>query len=183
MSRFSEDIRAGLDRDPATLTALELLLTSPGLWTIWNHRCAHRMWNWGWRIPARMWANGAKFWTGIEIHPGAKIGRRFVIDHGVGVVIGETAVIGDDVMIYHGVTLGGKEFTRAKRHPTIGNNVLIGAESIVLGNITVGDNVRIGAGSVVTKDLPDNAVFIGNAIVTKPTKADAKPAAKTAKAK
>ena len=102
-----------------------------------------------------------RFLTGIEIHPGAKIGRRLVIDHGMGVVIGETAVIGDDVLIFHGVTLGGKEFTRAKRHPTIGNNVMIGAESIVLGNITVGDNVKIGAGSVVTKDVAPNSVVIG----------------------
>ncbi len=102
-----------------------------------------------------------RFLTGIEIHPGAKIGRRFFIDHGMGVVIGETAVIGDDVLIYHGETLGGKEFTRATRHPNIGNNVMIGAESIVLGNITVGDNVQIGAGSVVTKDVAPNSIVIG----------------------
>jgi serine O-acetyltransferase len=108
-----------------------------------------------------MLSNWMRFLTGIEIHPGAKIGRRFFIDHGMGVVIGETAVIGDDVLIYHGVTLGGKEFTRAKRHPTIGNNVMIGAESIVLGNITVGDNVQIGAGSVVTKDVAPNSIVIG----------------------
>ena len=108
-----------------------------------------------------MLSNWLRFVTGIEIHPGAKIGRRLVIDHGMGVVIGETAVIGDDVLIYHGVTLGGKEFTRAKRHPTIGNNVMIGAESIVLGNITVGDNAKIGAGSVVTKDVAPNSVVIG----------------------
>jgi serine O-acetyltransferase len=108
-----------------------------------------------------MLSNWLRFLTGIEIHPGAKIGRRFFVDHGMGVVIGETAVVGDDVLIYHGVTLGGKEFTRAKRHPTIGNNVMIGAESIVLGNITVGDNVQIGAGSVVTKDVPPNSIVIG----------------------
>jgi serine O-acetyltransferase len=108
-----------------------------------------------------MLSNWLRFLTGIEIHPGAKIGRRLVIDHGMGVVIGETAVIGNDVLIYHGVTLGGKEFTRAKRHPTIGNNVMIGAESIVLGNITVGDNVMIGAGSVVTKDVAPNSAVIG----------------------
>jgi serine O-acetyltransferase len=108
-----------------------------------------------------MLSNWLRFLTGIEIHPGATIGRRLVIDHGMGVVIGETAVIGDDVLIYHGVTLGGKEFTRTKRHPTIGNNVMIGAESIVLGNITVGDNVMIGAGSVVTKNVAPNSVVIG----------------------
>ena len=161
MSRFSEDIRAGLDRDPATLTALELLLTSPGLWTIWNHRCAHRMWRWGWRIAARMWANGAKFWTGIEIHPGATIGRRFVIDHGVGVVIGETAVIGDDVMIYHQVTLGASENVRTKRHPTIGNNVVIGAGAKVIGNIVIGDGAKIGANATVTKPVAPDAVVVG----------------------
>lgn len=108
-----------------------------------------------------MFSNWIRFVTGIEIHPGAKIGRRFVIDHGMGIVIGETAVIGDDVLIYHGVTLGGKEFTRTKRHPTIGNNVMIGAESIVLGNITIGDNVRIGAGSVIVKDVEPNSVVVG----------------------
>lgn len=108
-----------------------------------------------------MLSNWLRFLTGIEIHPGAVIGRRFVIDHGMGVVIGETAVIGDDVLIYHGVTLGGKQNARIKRHPTIGNNVMIGAESIVLGDITVGDNSQIGAGSVVTKDVPADYVVVG----------------------
>ena len=142
-------------------TGFELLLTSPGLHAVWGYRVAHQLWKWRRRILARMLSNWLRFLTGIEIHPGAKIGRRLVIDHGMGVVIGETAVIGNDVLIYHGVTLGGKEFTRAKRHPTIGNNVMIGAESIVLGNITVGDNVMIGAGSVVTKDVAPNSVVIG----------------------
>lgn len=108
-----------------------------------------------------MYSNVWRFLTGIEIHPGAQIGRRLVIDHGMGVVIGETAVIGDDVLMYHGVTLGGKELTRTKRHPTVGNNVMIGAESIVIGNITVGDDVQIGAGSIVTKDVPAGTVVIG----------------------
>ena len=142
-------------------SGFELFMTSPGLHAVWGYRCAHQLWKWRRRILARMLSNWLRFLTGIEIHPGAKIGRRLVIDHGMGVVVGETAVIGDDVLIYHGVTLGGKEFTRAKRHPTIGNNVMIGAESIVLGNITVGDNVTIGAGSVVTKDIAPNSVVIG----------------------
>ena len=142
-------------------TGFELLLTSPGLHAVWGYRVAHQLWKWRRRILARMLSNWLRFLTGIEIHPGAKIGRRLVIDHGMGVVTGETAVIGNDVLISHGVTLGGKEFTRAKRHPTIGNNVMIGAESIVLGNITVGDNVMIGAGSVVTKDVAPNSVVIG----------------------
>ena len=181
MINFREDIKAGLAKDPATLTGVELYFTSPGLHAIWAYRVTHWLWLRKRRIISRFFSNIIRFLTGIEIHPGATIGRRFVIDHGMGVVIGETAVIGDDVMIYHGVTLGGKEFTRSKRHPTIGNNVLIGAESIVLGNITVGNNVRIGAGSVVTKDLPDNVVFIGNAIVTKPAKGS--KASKASKAK
>ena len=108
-----------------------------------------------------MLSNWVRFVTGIEIHPGAVIGRRFVIDHGMGVVIGETAVIGDDVLVYHGVTLGGKYNARIKRHPTIGNNVMIGAESIVLGDIIIGDNVQIGAGSVVTKDIPADSIVVG----------------------
>ena len=167
MSRISEDIRAGLDRDPATLTALELILTSPGLWTVWTYRCANRMWRWGWRIPARMLSNWAKLWTAIEVHPGATIGRRFVIDHGVGVVIGETAEIGDDVLIYHQVTLGANEFTRAKRHPTIGNNVVIGAGAKVIGNITVGDNAKIGANAMVTKPVSAGSVVVGTNQVVK----------------
>jgi serine O-acetyltransferase len=167
LSRISEDIRAGLDRDPATLTALELVLTSPGLWTVWTYRCANRMWRWGWRIPARMLSNWAKLWTGMEVHPGATIGRRFVIDHGVGVVIGETAEIGDDVLIYHQVTLGANEFTRAKRHPTIGNNVVIGAGAKVIGNITVGDNAKIGANAMVTKPVAAGSVVVGTNQVVK----------------
>lgn len=161
MINFREDIRAGLAKDPSTLTAVELFFTSPGLWAVWGHRCAHRLWKMKLRTIARMYSNIWRFLTGIEIHPGAQIGRRLVIDHGMGVVIGETAVIGDDVLMYHGVTLGGRELTRSKRHPTIGNNVMIGAESIVIGNITVGDNVQIGAGSVVTKDVPAGTVVIG----------------------
>ena len=161
MINIREDIRAGLAKDPATLTAVELFFTSPGLHAVWGHRVAHWLWKRKRRILARMFSNWVRFITGIEIHPGAKIGRRFVIDHGMGIVIGETAVIGDDVLIYHGVTLGGKEFTRTKRHPTIGNNVMIGAESIVLGNITIGDNVRIGAGSVIVKDVEPDSVVVG----------------------
>jgi serine O-acetyltransferase len=156
-----EDIRTGLAKDPSVRSGFELFLTSPGLHAVWGYRVAHQLWKLRRRILARMLSNWFRFLTGIEIHPGAKIGRRFFIDHGMGVVIGETAVIGDDVLIYHGVTLGGKEFTRAKRHPTIGNNVMIGAESIVLGNITVGDNVQIGAGSVVTKDVAPNSIVTG----------------------
>jgi serine O-acetyltransferase len=150
-----------LAKDPSVISGVELFFTSPGLHAVWGYRCAHVLWKMKRRILARMLSNWLRFLTGIEIHPGAVIGRRFVIDHGMGVVIGETAVIGDDVLIYHGVTLGGKHNARIKRHPTIGNNVMIGAESIVLGDITVGDNVQIGAGSVVTKDVPANSVVVG----------------------
>jgi serine O-acetyltransferase len=125
------------------------------------------MWRWGWRIPARMLSNWAKLWTAIEVHPGATIGRRFVIDHGVGVVIGETAEIGDDVLIYHQVTLGANEFTRSKRHPTIGNNVVIGAGAKVIGNITVGDNAKIGANAMVTKPVAAGSVVVGTNQVVK----------------
>ena len=161
MKRIREDIKAGLAKDPSVLSGVELFLTSPGLHAVWGYRLAHILWKLKRRILARMLSNWVRFVTGIEIHPGATIGRRFVIDHGMGVVIGETTVIGDDVLIYHGVTLGGKENIRTKRHPTIGNNVMIGAESILLGNITVGDNVQIGAGSVITRDVPSDSVLVG----------------------
>jgi serine O-acetyltransferase len=156
-----EDIRVGLERDPATKTAIELLLTSPGLHAIWFYRIAHVLWGWKLRIASRMLSNYAKFWTSIEIHPGAKIGRRLVIDHGVGVVIGETAVIGDDCLIYHGVTLGGKTLDPVKRHPTVGNRVTIGAGAKLIGNITIGDDCAVGANAVVTKNMPNGTVAVG----------------------
>ena len=119
------------------------------------------LWNWGWHIPARMHSQWTRFWTGIEIHPGATIGRRVVIDHGMGIVIGETAIVGDDVLIYHGVTLGGKINDRVKRHPTVGNNVLLGAGAKVIGDIEIGDGAMIGANAVVTKNVPAGAVIVG----------------------
>lgn len=156
-----EDIRAGLARDPATNTAWELLLTSPGLHAVWAYRVAHWLWKHKRRILARMLSNWAKFWTSIEIHPGATIGRRLVIDHGVGVVVGETAEIGDDVLMYHGVTLGGKTLDPVKRHPSIGSNVIIGAGAKIIGPIRIGDGAAIGANAVVTKDVPAGAVAVG----------------------
>ena len=160
MAHFIEDIKAGLDRDPATKTGFELVLTSPGLHAIWNYRVAHFIWKLKLRTLARMFGNIARICTGIEIHPGATIGRRFVIDHGTGVVIGETAIIGDDVLVYHGVTLGGVINKPVKRHPTIGNRVVLGANSIVLGDITIGDDCKIGAGAIVVKDLPAGKVAV-----------------------
>ena len=156
-----QDIKAGLERDPATKSALELVLTSPGLHAIWTYRVAHGLWKLKLRILSRMLSNWAKLWTSIEIHPGAEIGKRFVIDHGVGVVIGETAIIGDDVLIYHGVTLGGKTLDPVKRHPTVGDRVIIGAGAKLIGAISVGNDCAVGANAVVTKDMPNGTVAVG----------------------
>jgi len=152
--RLGEDIEAVKTRDPAARSTLEVLLCYPGLHAVWAHLVAHRLWNAGWTLTARLLSHISRFFTGIEIHPGARVGRRFVIDHGAGVVIGETAEIGDDVLIYQGVVLGGTSSKRMKRHPTIGDGVEIGAGSILLGPIKVGDRAKIGAGSVVTRTVP-----------------------------
>jgi serine O-acetyltransferase len=148
-------------KDPAARSVLEIILCYPGLHSIWFHRLAHFLWVHKLRFLARFLSHISRFLTEIEIHPGAKIGKRFFIDHGTGVVIGETAEIGDDVLIYQGVVLGGTSMERKKRHPTIGNNVVISAGAIVLGAINIGDNVRIGAGSVVISDVPPNATVVG----------------------
>jgi serine O-acetyltransferase len=158
---FREDLKAGIDRDPATNSKLELFLTSPGLHAIWMHRVSHALWKAKRRIMARMFSNWSRFLTGIEIHPGATIGKRFVIDHGMGVVIGETAIIGDDVLMYHGVTLGGKENSAVDRHPIIGSHVVIGAGAKLIGRITIGDYCYVGANTVVTKDVPSGSTVVG----------------------
>jgi serine O-acetyltransferase len=159
--RISEDIRTGLALDPAARSGFELVLTTPGIHAIWTYRVAHQLWKAHFYLVSRLVSNWAKFWTGIEIHPGAQIGRRFVIDHGNGVVIGETAVIGDDVMMFHQVTLGSRESVRTKRHPTIGNKVVLGAGSKVIGNIVIGDNSYVGANAVVTKSVPEYSTVVG----------------------
>ena len=157
-----EDVDAAMSRDPAAQSRLETFLTSPGLHAVWSHRLAHRLWEQpAYRLPARVLSNVTRTLTGIEIHPGATIGRRFFIDHGMGVVIGETAVVGDDVMMYHDVTLGGRSLARVKRHPTVGDRVTIGSGARVLGDIELGDDSQIGANSVVTKDVPAGAVAVG----------------------
>jgi serine O-acetyltransferase len=147
--------------DPAARSVIEILLCYPGLHSILLHRLAHKLWKW--RIPLipRIISQIGRFFTGIEIHPGATIGRRFFIDHGMGIVIGETAEIGDDVLLYQGVTLGGTGKEKGKRHPTIGNHVIIGTGAKVLGNIKIGNNVKIGAGSVVIKSVPDESTVVG----------------------
>ena len=177
-STVTEDIDAAIVRDPASGSRLETALTSPGLQAIWAHRVAHSMWQRGgrWRLPARLTAQTARSLTGVEIHPGATIGRRFFIDHGMGVVIGETAEVGDDVMIYHGVTLGGRSMERVKRHPTVGDGVTIGAGARVLGPIWIGDEAQIGANAVVVRDVPPAAVATGiPATVRFPAKNDVDP--------
>ena len=156
-----EDIKTVLDRDPAARNSLEVFLCYSGFHALTMHRVSHWLWCHKLKSLARFNAMLARFFTGVEIHPAAKIGRRFFIDHGMGVVIGETAEVGDDVTIYHGVTLGGVSLKKEKRHPTIGNNVIIGAGAKVLGPFKVGDRVRIGANSVVLHEVPDDATVVG----------------------
>ncbi|WP_374967813.1 serine O-acetyltransferase [Terrabacter sp. BE26] len=172
--RALEDVDGAIARDPAASSRLETVLTSPGLHAIWAHRGLHELWKLpGGRLPSRVLATVARSVTGVEIHPAARIGRRFFIDHGMGVVIGETAEVGDDVMLYHGVTLGGRSLQHVKRHPTVGNRVTIGAGARVLGAISVGDDVQIGANSVVVKDVPTGAVATGIPAVVRFPKRDA----------
>ena len=149
-----EDIDTALAKDPAARNRLEVLLTYPGLHAVWGYRIAHFLWQVKLKLLARIYSNWIRAATGVEIHPAAKIGRRFFIDHGMGVVIGATAIVGDDVMIYHDVTLGARGIGSGKRHPTIGNNVVIGAGARVLGDIKVGEGVKISANMVVTKEVP-----------------------------
>jgi serine O-acetyltransferase len=160
-SRLREDIRTVFDKDPAARSVLEVLLCYPGLKAVWFHRVAHWLWKHHMPLTARAISQFARFLTGIEIHPGATIGRRFFIDHGMGVVIGETAEIGDDVLMYQGVVLGGTSLERKKRHPTLRNNVVVGAGAILLGPITVGEGARIGAGSVVIQDVEPGTTVVG----------------------
>jgi serine O-acetyltransferase len=156
-----EDVATLLERDPAAKSRLEVYLCYSGLHAVWFHRINHWLWNHGLFLLARWLSQVARFLTGIEIHPGAKIGRRLFIDHGLGVVIGETAIVGDDVTLYQGVTLGGTGKEHGKRHPTIEDNVVIGGGAKVLGNITVGRNCRIGAGSVVLRNVPEHSTVVG----------------------
>jgi serine O-acetyltransferase len=156
-----QDIAAVFERDPAARSTLEILACYPGLHAIWGHRLAHWLWVHRFRLLGRWVSQLARGLTGIEIHPGAVIGPRFFIDHGMGVVIGETSEIGADVTLYHGVTLGGTSLSKGKRHPTIGDRVVIGAGAKVLGAITIGDDSRIGANAVVVRSVPENSVVVG----------------------
>jgi serine O-acetyltransferase len=161
VNRLNQDIATVLERDPAARSRLEVVFCYSGLHAIWAYRVSHWLWRQKARVLARVWSQAARFFTGIEIHPGAEIGQRLFIDHGMGVVIGETSVVGDDVTLYQCVTLGGTGKESGKRHPTIGNSVVIGAGAKVLGNIVVGENCRIGAGSVVLRSVPDHSTVVG----------------------
>ena len=153
ISTIKEDLETALRRDPAARNKLEVFLTYPGVHAVWNYRISHWLWQRNIKLLARIFSNRARRRTGIEIHPGATIGRRFFIDHGIGVVIGETANIGDDVMLYHNVTLGARRFATGKRHPTIGNRVIIGAGAKILGPVNIADDARVSYNSVVIEDV------------------------------
>jgi serine O-acetyltransferase len=156
-----EDIAAIFETDPAARSYLEVLLCYPGLHAVWAHHFTHWLWRHDLRFLARWISQVARLLTGIEIHPGAELGRRLFIDHGMGTVIGETAIVGNDVTLYQGVTLGGTGKEKGKRHPTLGNNIAVGSGAKILGNITVGDNCRVGAGSVVLRNVPANSTIVG----------------------
>lgn len=161
LQSIREDIRGVFDRDPAARSELEVLFCYPGLHAIWSHHLAHWLWNHRMKLAARVVSQVSRALTGIEIHPGATIGRGLFIDHGMGVVIGETTIIGDHVTMYHGVTLGGVSLEKGKRHPTIGDHVVIGAGAKILGAIEIGSGSRIGANAVVVKPVPVNSVVVG----------------------
>jgi serine O-acetyltransferase len=154
-----EDIQTALERDPAARSKAEIFLAYPGLHAVWGHRMAHWLWIHNFKLIARVWSNFTRSATGIEIHPGAVIGRRFFIDHGMGVVIGETSIIGDDVLMYHDVTLGARAYKKGKRHPTIGNGVILGAGARVLGDVTIGAGAVVGANTLITRDVAERAVL------------------------
>ena len=161
IASIKKDIKAVFDHDPAAISTLEVLLAYPGFHARQSHWLAHTLFKWHIPVLPRLISHISRFLTGIEIHPRAKIGEGFFIDHGMGVVIGETSEIGDNVTLYQGVTLGGTSHQRAKRHPTLGNNVVVGVGSQVIGNITIGDNTKVGAGSVVVTSVPANATVVG----------------------
>lgn len=172
LSMIREDLRNARDHDPAARGDLENAVVYSGLHAIWIHRINHALWNRGLRGPARIFAQFARFLTGIEIHPGATVGRRFFIDHGMGIVIGETAEIGDDVMLYHCVTLGGQVLTQTKRHPTLEDGVTVGAGAKILGPVIIGTGSAVGANAVVTKDVPADSVATGVPAKIRPRKKD-----------
>lgn len=173
LAAIRRDIRVARERDPARPTTLEVILCYPGVHAVWGHRISHRLWIRGWRLAARAIAELTRILTGVDIHPGALLGGGLFIDHATGVVIGETAEVGDDVTLFHGVTLGGTGSDTGKRHPTVGDRVIIGAGAKVLGPIKIGEDSRIGANSVVVKEVPSSAVVVGvpGQVISRPGKA------------
>lgn len=161
LSRLKEDVAVVFDRDPAARTTFEVVTTYPGFHAVVIHRLANKLWRLDWKWLARFTSHLGRWFTGVEIHPGATIGRRVFIDHGMGVVVGETAEIGDDCTLYHGVTLGGTTWNKGKRHPTLMSGVVVGAGAKILGPITIGAHARVGSNAVVVKDVPDNATAVG----------------------
>ncbi len=161
LSTMQDDLQAALARDPAAESPLEVALTYPGLHAVWGHRVAHAMWSKGLHFPARLVQNTTRFFTGVDIHPAAQLGPRLFIDHALGVVIGETAEVGADVMIYHQVTLGGTSTEPGKRHPTVGDRVVLGAGAKILGPVSIGSDAKVGANAVVVRDVPDGKVAVG----------------------
>jgi serine O-acetyltransferase len=161
INSIKKDIKAAFDHDPAAVSTLEILLAYPGFHARQYHRLAHTLFRWRVPVLPRLISHCSRFFTGIEIHPGATIGEGFFVDHGMGVVIGETSVIGDNVTLYQGVTLGGTSQQHVKRHPTLGNNVVVGVGAQIIGDVTIGDNAKVGAGSVVISSVPPNATVVG----------------------
>jgi len=161
LAKIREDINCAFDRDPAARTKIELITTYPGIQAVAVHRVSHKLWTRGWRYFPRLLSFASRVLTNVDIHPGAQIGRRFFIDHGACVVIGETAIVGDDVTLYHGVTLGGTSWNKGRRHPELCDGVMVGAGAKILGAIKVGRNVRVGANSVVVQDVPDDSTVVG----------------------
>lgn len=161
LEQIRAEINCVFERDPAAQSVLEVITAYPGFHAVLIHRCSHNLWKFGLRWLARFISHISRWLTGIEIHPGAKIGKRFFIDHGMGVVIGETSIVGDDCTLYHGVTLGGTSWQKGKRHPTLKNGVVVGAGAKILGPIEIGDNARIGSNSVVVKNVPPSATVVG----------------------
>ena len=162
VERLREDIETALAKDPAAKSALEVVLAYPGVHALWAHRLGHACWNRGFGLTARVLSHLTRFLTGVEIHPGAEVGRRCFIDHGAGIVVGETTDIGDDVMLYQGVTLGGDTLEDEKRHPTLEDGATVGANATLLGPITIGEGASVGAGSVVLESVPPNCTVVGN---------------------
>lgn len=164
-----EDLRAAHRQDPSARSLIEIALGYPGVHAVWIHRLSHRLWQSpGLRLPARLLSQASRFLTGIEIHPGARLGRRLFIDHGMGVVIGETAEVGDDVLLFHGVTLGGRSMRKGKRHPTLGDHVTVGAGAKILGPVSIGANAQIGANAVVITDVPADHLAVGIPVRIRP---------------